>query len=87
LINNDEYNNIFIHFAETDVHVCMFHKCKNLLIHTGSFSILAALVFTGNKLYITKEFDYDTISNHSNKKWNNFLNSEDKKFNEMILLD
>jgi hypothetical protein len=87
LISNDDYNNIYIHFAETDVHVCMFHKCKNLLIHKNGFSILAALVFTGNKLYITKEFDYDNLLKNPNNKWNNYFNSEDKKFNEIIILD
>lgn len=42
--------------ASADDHVLLMYRCKNLILHLGGFSILGSLVFTGNHLYVTKEF-------------------------------
>lgn len=53
-------------FNNPDAHVCYMAKARNLLVHTGGFSILGSLVFSGKKLYITSAFN-PHIKN--NKLW------------------
>ena len=43
-------------FNHPDVHVCYMAKARNLLVHTGGFSILGSLVFSGKRLYVTSAF-------------------------------
>jgi hypothetical protein len=43
-------------FNHPDVHVCCMARARNLLLHTGGFSILGSLVFSGKNLYITTAF-------------------------------
>lgn len=42
--------------ASADDHLLLMSRCKNLIVHLGGFSILGSLLFTGNHLYVTKEF-------------------------------
>ncbi len=58
---------IIIDTSEPDIHLSIFRKSKNLLVHKGGFSILGALLFTGNNLYITNLFNPYQANN------NNFL--------------
>jgi len=53
--NNQKY---VANIDEPDVHLCYFRKCKNLLLSNGGFSILGAILFNGDKLYATKQFNY-----------------------------
>jgi hypothetical protein len=53
---NLNIKNVIIDTNEPDVHLCIMSKAKNLLLHKGGFSILGALLFTGNNLYITNLF-------------------------------
>lgn len=43
-------------FNHPDVHVCYMARARNLLVHTGGFSILGTLVFSGKQLHITPLF-------------------------------
>lgn len=53
--NNQKY---IVNIDEPDVHLCYFRKCKNLLLSHGGFSCLGAILFDGDKLYLTKYFVY-----------------------------
>ena len=43
-------------FNHSDAHVCYMARARNLLVHTGGFSILGSLVFSGKRLYVTSAF-------------------------------
>ena len=43
-------------FNHPDAHVCYMARARNLLVHTGGFSILGSLVFSGKHLYVTSSF-------------------------------
>ena len=68
-INNLDISNIEINLEPADTHLCIFRKCKNLLIHKGGFSCLASLLFNGNQLYITNEFNINEYINCENGIW------------------
>ena len=44
-------------------------KCRNLLIHKGGFSIIGALIFNGENLYITRLFDPLIVTDNQNNKF------------------
>jgi hypothetical protein len=48
--------NVKIDTNEPDVHLSIMRKAKHLLLHKGGFSMLGALLFTGDNLYITELF-------------------------------
>ena len=52
-ITNDK---IIIDTNTPDIHLCAMHTAKNLLVHRYGFSMLGALLFTGNNLYISSDF-------------------------------
>jgi hypothetical protein len=56
LNNNDK---IEINLEDADIHLCIMHKCKNLLLHKGGFSVLGSILFTGDNLYATDLFQYN----------------------------
>jgi len=35
------------------------HRCKNLLLHKGGFSVLGSILSTGDNLYATNLFQYN----------------------------
>lgn len=45
-----------VDFNHPDVHVCYMARARNLLVHTGGFSIIGTLVFSGKQLHITSAF-------------------------------
>jgi hypothetical protein len=51
---------VIIDTSEPDTHLCMMRNCKNLLVHRGGFSVLGALLFNSDNLYITKTFYFPT---------------------------
>jgi hypothetical protein len=51
-------------FNHPDVHVCYMARARNLLVHTGGFSILGTLVFSGKRLYVTSAFQPMEKNNH-----------------------
>ena len=53
IINNKK---IIIDTSEPDIHLCAMHRAKNLLVHRNGFSMLGAILFTGNNLYISSDF-------------------------------
>ena len=55
-------------FNHPDVHVCCMARAHNLLLHTGGFSILGSLVFSGKNLYITSAFQ-PYIKRKNTKLW------------------
>ena len=55
-------------FNHPDVHVCCMARARNLLLHTGSFSILGSLVFSGKNLYVTSAFQ-PFIKRKNTKLW------------------
>jgi hypothetical protein len=65
--------NIIIDTNEPDFHLCVMRKSKNLLVHKGGFSMLGALLFTGNNLFITHIFNpYQT----NNTQFFEFISKE-----------
>ena len=70
-INSLNIPNIEINLEPADTHLCIFRKCKNLLIHKGGFSCLGSLLFNGTHLYITNIFDVDKYLNCVNNIWKN----------------
>jgi hypothetical protein len=52
--NNQKY---VANIDEPDVHLCYFRKCENLLLSHGGFTCLGAILFNGDKLYATKQFN------------------------------
>jgi hypothetical protein len=48
-----------------DNHFYIMRNCKNLLVHKGGFSIIGALIFNGNKLYITPRLFEPFMANNS----------------------
>ena len=57
-------------FNHPDAHVCYMARARNLLVHTGGFSILGSLVFSGKNLYVTPAFQPLT-KNKTTKLWHN----------------
>ena len=47
---------LIIDLSEPDIHLCVMRNAKNLMVHIGGFSILGALAFNGNNLYLTNVF-------------------------------
>jgi hypothetical protein len=45
-----------IDLSEPDIHLCIMRCAKNLMVHIGGFSMLGALAFNGDNLYLTKLF-------------------------------
>lgn len=45
-----------IDLSEPDIHLCIMRHAKNLIVHLGGFSMLGALAFNGDNLYLTKLF-------------------------------
>lgn len=70
-INSINIPNIEINLEPADTHLCIFRKCKNLLIHKGGFSCLGSLLFNGTHLYITNIFDVNKYLNCENSIWKN----------------
>lgn len=56
-----------VNIDNPDVHLCYFRKCKHLLISHGGFSCLGAILFEGDKLYITNRFEYQNEEIKRNK--------------------
>ena len=82
-------NNIYISIEDPDLHMAMFHSCKNLLLHKNGFTILAGLVFTGNKLYISQKIfnkNYDFSKEDGNNMWNEYIKPENHIFREIIYM-
>jgi hypothetical protein len=65
-----------INFDIPDNHFNIMRKCRNLLVHKGGFSIIGALIFNGEHLYITGLFDPFIVTDAKN---NNFF-SHIKKY-------
>jgi hypothetical protein len=55
-------------FNHPDAHVCYMARARNLLVHTGGFSILGSLVFSGKNLYVTSSFQ-PLKKNKTTKLW------------------
>ena len=55
-------------FNHSDAHVCYMARARNLLVHTGGFSILGSLVFSGKRLYVTSAFQ-PLIKKRNTKLW------------------
>lgn len=53
---NFDDSKIIIDLNEPDIHLCIMRNAKNLLLHLGGFSMLGALAFNGDNLYLTKFF-------------------------------
>lgn len=53
-INNDQMD---LNLDTADNHLATMHKCQNLMVHKGGFSVLGAWVFTGKQLYYTELFE------------------------------
>ena len=67
--------------------MAMFHSCKNLLLHKNGFTILAGLVFTGNKLYISQKIfnsNYDFSKEDGNQMWIDYIKPGNHIFKEII---
>lgn len=47
--------NIQVDLNEPDIHLSAMRRAKNLLVHQGSYSMLGALLFSGENLYVTDE--------------------------------
>jgi hypothetical protein len=47
---------LIIDLSEPDIHLCVMRNAKNLMLHIGGFSMLGALAFKGDNLYLTKLF-------------------------------
>jgi len=56
---------LIIDLSEPDIHLCVMRNANNLMLHIGGFSILGALSFKGENLYLTKLFF--PIANNDNK--------------------
>ena len=69
-------------FNEPDVHVCYMSRARNLLVHTGGFSILGSLVFSGKNLYVTSAFQ-PLKKRRNNELWAN-LQIPHQVINEML---
>ena len=83
----NEKNNIYISIEDPDTHLAMFHSCKNLLLHKNGFTLLAAFVFTGDKLYLSEKIfnkDYDFTKPEGNQMWNNYIKPGNHVFKELI---
>lgn len=79
-INKINNKNIEVNIDGPDNHLCIFRKCKNLLVHQGGFSILGTILFTGNNLYITKNFNIDGLLNAENQIWKNYIENTTHKY-------
>ena len=67
--NHDKFKVII---NEPDIHLSIFRKCKNLLLHRGGFSGLGYILFKGNKLYLNNEiYNLNTIYPEINNNNNN----------------
>ena len=81
------FKNIMISIEDPDVHMAMFRSCKNLLLSKTGFTILAGLIFKGNKLYMNP----DTLNTHYNiyntEIWKRNVVEKDKRsFKELIIV-
>lgn len=45
---------VYVDVNYPDIHLSIMRKAKNLLIHSGGFSVLGSIIFTGNNLYLTE---------------------------------
>ena len=82
-------NNIYISIEDPDTHMAMFHSCKNLLLHKNGFTILAGLVFTGNRLYISNKIfnsNYDFSKEDGNQMWKEYIKPGNHIFKEIIYM-
>jgi len=83
----NEINNIYVSIEDPDTHMAMFSCCKNLLLHKNGFTVLAAFVFTGNKLYISNKIfnkNYDFSKEDGNQMWIDYIKPGNHKFKEII---
>jgi hypothetical protein len=70
-IENELVNTeLIIDVSEPDIHLSVMRNAKNLLVHIGGFSMIGALAFKGNNLYLTNLF-YPLAFN--NKEFFNIL--------------
>jgi len=79
-INKINNKNIEVNIDAPDNHLCIFRKCKNLLVHQGGFSVLGTILFTGNNLYITKNFNIDWLLNAENQIWKKYIENTAHKY-------
>jgi hypothetical protein len=57
------------------------------LLHKNGFTILAGLVFTGNKLYILQEIfnkNYDFLNTNGNQMWIDYIKPGNHIFREIV---
>lgn len=83
----NENKNIYISIEDPDTHMAMFHSCKNLLLHKNGFTVLAAFVFTGNKLYISNKIfniNQDFSKEDGNRMWIDYIKPGNHIFKEII---
>jgi hypothetical protein len=83
----NENKNIYISIEDPDTHLAMFHSCKNLLLHKNGFTVLAAFVFSGNKLYISKKIfniNHDFSKEDGNQMWIDYIKPGNHIFKEII---
>ena len=56
-----------INYDTPDNHLYIMRTCRNLLVHKGGFSVIGALIFNGDNLYITGFFNpLNVTDNHNN---------------------
>ena len=79
-INKINNKNIEVNIDAPDNHLCIFRKCKNLLVHKGGFSVLGTILFTGNNLYITKNFNINSFLNAENQIWKKYIENTAHKY-------
>lgn len=53
----DHSINFTVNYNSPDYHLCLMKICSNLLVHKGGFSVLGALLFQGDNLYLTYLFE------------------------------
>ena len=83
----NENKNIYISIEDPDTHMAMFHSCKNLLLHKNGFTVLAAFVFTGNKLYISNKIfniNQDFSKEDGNRMWIDYIKPGNHIFKEIV---
>ena len=80
---DNENKNVLISIEDPDIHMAMFRSCHNLLLSKQGFSMLAGLLFQGDKLYICKEV-FDQNFPISQTSWMDYIQPETRIFKELI---
>lgn len=91
-VNDDNENKqnkkkLLISIEDPDTHLSMFRSCKNLLLCKNGFSVLAGLVFQGDKLYISKKVINENHGRGLDSEWINYLDMENRVFRDLIYIE